>query len=137
MKHVAAIITGLIGGGLIAMGVIMAYKKQLEDDLTIIKVKDWANLTEVDNSNVEIDMKSKKIFLYRTINGKRELLRPFTFTGSEDCVRCVVYGKHYVNVRNIYLIVFKHMDSACEYLEIPDDVSQSADKVFKDFKWSS
>lgn len=135
MKHVAAIITGIISGGLIALGVIMAYKKQLEDDLTIIKVKNCEDLQDVDKSNVEIDMKSKEILLYRTVNGERELLR--RFTGSEDCVRCVVYGEDYVNVRNIYLIIFKHMDSACEFLEIPDDVSQSVKDIFKHFKWSS
>ena len=47
MKYVAGIITGVIGGSLLSVGLYMAYRKQkLIDDLTIVGVQKWKPETE-------------------------------------------------------------------------------------------
>ena len=141
MKRVTGITTGIIGGGLLAVGVYMAYRKyfgsahktQIEDDLTISNIYEYdltkSRKIKVDSSLIKIDIDTKNIFLYKYSGIKREREReqihhPYRsrnyFTGWDDCARLNAQKKEpeHVTIQEVYYVVFKNMDRACNFLGI-------------------
>jgi hypothetical protein len=118
LKYVAGVITGVIGGGLVAAGIYAAYRKQLIDDLTIVKITEriGGQAAISNEEKVKIDIDSKKITIrYKEVDSMKRMILD---TERHCGLHLDENGEKYVRLFYLYNVEFKNTDRACQYLGI-------------------
>jgi hypothetical protein len=118
MKYVAGIITGVIGGSLLSVGLYMAYRKhKLIDDLTIVRVRKGDttqdNHVDVDPGNFFVNIDSKTLVEY--------VDNPFNGVNTFPLDSGTIFYKREYDMEiegygNEYLITFKNGYGAGEFI---------------------